>query len=176
MWRKNGAIQFYPELKGGEDRFDSDADRFWGILEKDGRASCTDEYTKYLTNGTWHNIELHYKFETPGKNDGYFEGWIDGGKGYKRTSSEKFGFWRPARDPNSITINYLLLSIFLGGSDANYFQSSDVFAWLDEFKVSTKRINDFYNVITPASAPCDAPVVQLPGLDAPPSSFAEQPK
>ncbi|NJM80687.1 MAG: hypothetical protein HC854_15700 [Flavobacterium sp.] len=133
MFRRGGSIQFYPELEGSEDGFSSDFDRFWGIKEVDRGDICTNEFTPYLNDNQWHNIELHYKFETPGQNDGYFEGWVDGGVGYKKTNSDKFGFWRP-NSSNDITINYLLLSTFLGGSSAEYEQNQDVFAWFDEFK------------------------------------------
>ena len=142
MFRRGGSIQFYPELEGSEDSFSSDFDRFWGVKEVDRGDICTNEFTPYLGDNQWHNIELHYKFETPGQNDGYFEGWVDGGLGYKRTNSDKFGFWRPTGS-NDISINYLLLSTFLGGSSTEYEQNQDVFAWFDEFKVSKNRINDF---------------------------------
>ncbi len=147
MFRNGGSIQFYPELAGGEDNFNSDFDRFWGDKIQDGGSICTNKFTPFLNDNKWHNIELHYKFETPGKNDGYFEGWIDGNKGYKITNSDKFGFWRPQNDPSSITINYILLSTFLGGSSEEYYQKEDVFAWFDQFKVSAKRINE-YNSFT----------------------------
>lgn len=160
MWRKGGSIQFYPELKGSEDSFASDSDRFWGSQTQTGNSLCIRQFTSYLNDNQWHNIELHYKFETPGQNDGYFEGWVDGGVGYKKTTSDKFGYWRPQTGSSDININYLLLSTFLGGSSVEYEHNQDVFAWLDEFKVSRNRINDFNggNNNTPTNNP---PVVNF---------------
>lgn len=149
MWRKGGSIQFYPELKGNEDSFDSDSDRFWGESIVKKGSICDDEYTPYLKTGTWHNIELHYKFESPGKNDGFFEGWVDGGKGHKVTPSEKFGHWLPANPADDININYILLSTFLGGSEvSDYGMAEDTYAWFDDFKVSTQRIDEYGKSIT----------------------------
>ena len=144
MWRNGGSVQFYPELFGKEDTFESDFDRFWGDQVENNGSICSNKFSPYLTNGTWHNIELHYKFETPGQSDGYFEGWIDGEKAHKVTNSSKFGFWRPVNTSDDITINYILLSAFLGGSDLNdYAHKEDVYAWFDEFRVSSTRVNEY---------------------------------
>lgn len=144
MWRAGGSIQFYPELLGRNDSFESDSDRFWGVSVSQGKSLCADRYTPYLGSPGWHNIELHYKFETPGKTDGVFEGWVDGVRGHKATNSERFGLWLPADPANGIRINYLLLSTFLGGSDtADYAMAEDTYAWFDEFKVAEHRIDEF---------------------------------
>ena len=151
MWRNGGSIQFYPELFGKEDSFDSDADRFWGDQLENNGSICTNKFTPLLASEGWHNVELHYKFETPGKNDGYFEGWVDGDKTHKVTNSDKFGLWRPKDAADDITINYLLLSAFLGGSDlTDYAPLEDVYAWFDEFRISHTRINEYqkYKTIT----------------------------
>lgn len=144
MWRNGGSIQFYPEVAGGEDSFDNDADRFWGSQVREGGSICKDEFTPFLSRDRWHNIELHYRFETPGREDGFFEGWVDGGRGHKLTHSARFGSWRGSDTSDGMTINYFLLSAFLGGSDfAEYSPSEDTHAWFDEVKVSRQRINDY---------------------------------
>jgi hypothetical protein len=141
MWRRGGAIQFYMELPSNSFSPDNE-DRFWGPKVKNGKGLCQSEFTPHLSTSKWHNIELHYKFETPGKNDGVFEGWVDG-KFYSINASV-FNNYRPVGSAReNITVNAILLSAFLGGSDANYEPSQDTFAWFDEIRVSNKRINDF---------------------------------
>jgi hypothetical protein len=150
MWRNGGSIQFYMELPNSSFNI-SDADRFWGDKEVDNGDICTNEFTPYLSQSGWHNIELHYKFETPGQNDGYFEGWIDGDKGHKLTNASVFTNYRPSLyQRENLTINAILLSAFFGGSSIEYEHTKDEYMWFDEFKVSTTRINEYsrYNVTT----------------------------
>jgi hypothetical protein len=143
MWRKGGSIQFYMELPDNSFNAD-DEQRFWGNKVKNGSGICDFEYTNYLAKAGWHNIELHYKFETPGQNNGIFEGWVDG-VNYDSINATVFNNYRPAGTTRSnITINAILLSTFLGGSDiADYAPTQDQYAWFDEIRVSTKRINEF---------------------------------
>jgi hypothetical protein len=142
MWRKGGSIQFYMELPDNSFNI-ADNLRFWGNKIKEGSGICDFQYQSFLGAPGWHNIELHYKFETPGKNDGIFEGWVDGVNHYS-INATVFNNYRPAGTTRSkITINYLLLSSFLGGSDlSDYAPTADTYAWFDEFRVSAKRINE----------------------------------
>ncbi len=143
MWRKGGSIQFYMELPDNSFSL-ADNLRFWGDKIKEGSGICNFEYQSFLAAPVWHNIELHYKFETPGKNDGLFEGWVDG-ENYNSINASVFNNYRPAGSTRAnISINYLLLSTFLGGSDLeDYAPTADTYAWFDEFRVSPKRINEF---------------------------------
>lgn len=157
MWRNGGSIQFYPELPHGEDKFEHDSLRFWGEKEYDGGDICTNEFTSYLTNGEWHNIELHYVLEKDGK-AGWFEGWVDGDKEYKIINSEAFGFYRrPGEGLDNLTLNFIMISTFFGGSSVEYEPDEDVYAWYDEFRVSAERINEYdkyaNNVITASEHP-----------------------
>ncbi len=143
MWRKGGSIQFYMELP--DSRFTaSDEDRFWGEKTQEGSGICAFEYTPFLSEPGWHNIELHYKFETPGQNDGLFEGWVDG-KNFNSINASVFKNYRPKGSSRAgITINTILLSAFLGGSDIeDYAPTEDIFAWFDEFRVATQRVNEW---------------------------------
>ncbi len=141
MWRRGGSIQFYPELPHDNDGFEDNSDRFWGDLTKDVEGGiCEFEFTSYLTTGKWHRIELHYRLDQGG-NGGLFEGWVDGNAGHATLSSDVFGYYRPpGAGYDTLTINQLLLSAFLGGSGPGYEATEDTFAWFDEFRVSTSRI------------------------------------
>ena len=143
MWRKQGSIQFYMELP--DSSFSpEDSERFWGEKTKEGQGICNFEYTSFLRSPGWHNIELHYKFETPGQNDGIFEGWVDGDNHYTMPA-EIFNNYRPqGTTRENITINTILLSAFLGGGyNAGYEPTEDIYAWFDEFRVSEKRVNEW---------------------------------
>lgn len=147
MWRNGGAIQFYMELPDNSFSADNDT-RFWGPVAVPTSSSdiCDLRYQPYLSQPGWHNIELHYKFETPGMNDGLFEGWVDGANN-ESINATVFNNYRPTGTTReNITINTILLSAFLGGSDLNdYAPTQDTFAWFDEFRVSTQRINEWNN-------------------------------
>ena len=140
MWRKGGSIQFYMELP--QSKFSpTNEERFWGPLKSPGTTICDYEYTNYLSSPGWHNIELHYRFEEEGKSNGIFEGWVDG-KNYDFMNASVFNNYEGSGRPK-ITINYLLLSAFLGGSSTEYEPKEDIYAWFDEFRVSTTRIDEF---------------------------------
>ncbi len=143
MWRKGGSIQFYMELPDNKFTPTND-ERFWGDLEEAGGSICDFSYTPYLSTPGWHNIELHYKFETPGRNDGLFEGWVDG-ENYSIMNASVFNNYRPnGTSREDITINSILISAFLGGSDIqDYTPTEDTYAWFDEFRVSTERIDEW---------------------------------
>ena len=145
MWRNGGSIQFYMELPDNSFSADNDS-RFWGPVAVPTTSSdiCDLRYQPYLASSGWHNIELHYKFETPGMNDGLFEGWIDGAN-YEFINATVFNNYRPTGTTRqNITINTILLSAFLGGTDLiDYAPTQDTFAWFDEFRVSTQRVNEW---------------------------------
>ncbi len=141
MWRRGGSIQFYMELPNNKFTPTNDS-RFWGKRVKQGSNICEFEYQPYLASPGWHNIELHYKFETAGKNNGLFEGWVDG-VNYDMQNASVFNNYKSSNRKN-ITINAILLSTFFGGSDdKRYWPPSNTHAWFDEFRVSKKRINEY---------------------------------
>ncbi len=164
MWRRGGSIQFYMELPG--DGFNAtDDSRFWGDKVKEGSGICDFEYEPYLASPGWHNIELHYKFESAGKNNGLFEGWVDG-VNYDVQDAKVFNNYRPA-NRKDITINAILLSTFFGGGDnEDYWPPEETYAWFDEFRVSKTRINEYskYNGGPNPSPTNNAPTV---GITAP---------
>lgn len=152
MFRKGGSIQFYMELPGEQEPADNAANedenelRFWGDRVVQGDNICSFEYENYLREKGWHNIELHYVLEsTPNGNDGLFEGWVDG-VNYDFVGSDYFNYYRNAsQNREQITINHILISTFLGGSDYDDYapKNNDYYVWFDEFRVSESRINEW---------------------------------
>ena len=160
MWRNGGSIQFYMELPDNSFNAEDD-ERLWGEKVKEGSGICDFAYTPYLNTPGWHNIELHYKFETPGQNDGYFEGWVDGQDHSYMNSTVFNKYIEPGTSRANITINYLLLSAFLGGSSDSYKPTEDQYAWFDEIRVSSTRINEYntYNTASNTVAVNSSPAV-----------------
>lgn len=160
MFRKGGAIQFYMELPGEQEPADDAANedenelRFWGDRVVDGSDICSFEYENYLREQGWHNIELHYVLESsPNGSDGLFEGWVDG-VNYDFVGSDYFNYYRnPDENRENITINHILISTFLGGSDIDDYapKDKDFFVWFDEFRVSKNRINEWETYMDPLS-------------------------
>jgi hypothetical protein len=142
MWRHGGSIQFYMELPHDQPGL-PDSLRFWGTELEDHGDICTDIFTPYLQDKTkWHNIELHYKLNDPGMENGVFEGWVNGNHAY--LDAKYFNQYRPLDgSTDELTINAILLSAFLGGSDSLYEPTQDTWIWLDEFRVSRSRIRDY---------------------------------
>jgi len=139
MWGAGGSLRFYMELPHDFDGIDSDSIRFLGEKIYDGGSICDNRFTPILTNTQWHQIELHYVLEQNGE-VGLFEIWVDGDKAHKAISSEEFGLYRrPGEGMDNLTINAILISSFLGGG-TGWEQDEDVYAWFDEFRVSTQRI------------------------------------
>ncbi len=121
MWRENGKAEFYMHVSGTNQKsFD------WILNGK---------HTQFK-RGIWHSIEIHYKLNTPGVNDGLMEAWLDGelvGQ-YKN-----IGIFRIAGE-NDVFINNLFFSTFFGGNET-YAPKKDEYSWFDDFIVSKSRIN-----------------------------------
>lgn len=143
MWRKGGSINMYMELPHEQPNM-SDNDRMMGSVVGSEGCVPSDLYTSYLTDGEWHNVELHYVMEKENQK-GIFECWIDGGRGYKYLESDVFGFYKKGWDGlETLSANTLLISTFFGGSSEElYGPEKDEYAWFDEFRVSRNRINEF---------------------------------
>jgi hypothetical protein len=68
----------------------------------------------HLERGQWNTIELRYKMNTAGKNDGIFQGWLNGELGIDLRDVQ----YRTAAHPN-LDINQMMFDTFYGGPTAN---------------------------------------------------------
>lgn len=82
----------------------------------------------------WYNIEIRYKLNTANKSDGIMQAWLDG-----RLVGEVKNF-KYFRKNNNVKINKMFFSTFYGGNEKDE-PSKDVYAYFDNFEVSTSRIN-----------------------------------
>ena len=156
MWANQGTIRFYPELPSpvGSVGYNNNIDgavRFWGSSSSQNNDICKQmDRTEYLKSKGWHNIELHYVLDNGPGTIGYFEGWIDGEKTSNKITSDKFNYFRIIGNEN-LTLNAILISFFHGGSsNPEWKPDKDEYCWVDEFRVSKSRINEWskYNIIT----------------------------
>jgi hypothetical protein len=68
----------------------------------------------YLKRGAWNTIELRYKMNTPGQNDGILQGWLNGQLGVDLRDVQ----YRTAAYPDA-DLNEIMFSSFYGGPSAN---------------------------------------------------------
>ena len=67
-----------------------------------------------LRKGAWNTIELHYRMNTPGQNNGLFEGRMNGELGVRLTDVQ----YRDATHPN-LSLNQMFFTSFFGGPTSN---------------------------------------------------------
>jgi len=116
MWRKDGRIVqnvYHPDKPGkyGEDFA-------WNI---DGE--------HYFQPGVWHSVQNHFVMNTPKKNDGVMQAWLDG---VLVLDKHNMHF----RDVNTFAIDLLYFSTFFGGSTQEWATSKDEEILFDDFKIS----------------------------------------
>jgi hypothetical protein len=88
-------------------------------------------WTTTLRKNTWHTIELHYKLNSPGQNNGLFEGYVDGVRGIRLADVQ----YRDATHP-TLRINQLFFASFFGGPTSN---QTDERWFFDDVVVSRTR-------------------------------------
>ncbi|MGA7228196.1 MAG: polysaccharide lyase [Acidimicrobiia bacterium] len=102
------------------------------LYHLDQAGTCGDELWwdhAYLDPGRWQCVEGHVRMNTPGANDGLFEGWLDGKLGLSKTGLA----FRRATEPQ-IGIRQMWLDIYFGGS---YPTPNDLSLAIDQVEVST---------------------------------------
>jgi hypothetical protein len=140
MFRYGGSLQFYMHYAGKADNDDQVTLFDWGSLVRpNADPPCSDEvWTPYLRTNVWHHIEMRYKLNTPGRADGELEGWLDGTAAHFLKTG--INDYRIPGISDDITLNSIFFSTFYGGSKPYFAPTKDVYAWFDEFRVSTRRI------------------------------------
>jgi hypothetical protein len=63
----------------------------------------------YLANNRWYCIEQHVKMNTPGRNDGVMQAWIDGKPAFEKTDVRM-------RDVDDLKIENIWLNVYQGGT------------------------------------------------------------
>ena len=131
LWHPEGELTSYlyvPHADGMdlEESFNPDNGQVYGISSRWRRNG--DGAVIHVAKGKWHSIDLHYKMNTPGKNDGVFEGYLDTRLGLRLDDVQ----YRDADHPD-LSINQLFLSTFFGGPTAN---TTDQTWYLDDLSIS----------------------------------------
>ncbi|PPK97238.1 hypothetical protein CLV92_10454 [Kineococcus xinjiangensis] len=129
MWRENRGVVMYLYARHGDGKDFDDEDNYgYGIFEEFTKADgSTDDV---LRPGTWQRIEHRVKLNTPGRNDGVYEMWIDGHKGVSVTDVQ----YRTAEHPD-LEVNAVLSSWFFGGGK-DQFPTRVNTAWTDDWALT----------------------------------------
>jgi hypothetical protein len=122
MWKKQGKIIQYVYHPGQVGTY-GDAYEW-----KDASGNVL-----YFEPGHWYTVEHHILMNTPGKNNGLIEAWLDG---EKVLEIPRLRF----RDVNTFAIDKFLFSTFFGGSDSTWATSKDEFVFFDDFIISTSAV------------------------------------
>ena len=115
-------------------------------------------------SGRWVCVESHVRLNTPGKQDGVFELWVDGRPEASRTDLDWHGAWN----------DYAINAVFL----ENYWNEGSVkrqARWFDDFAISTRPIGPVTAAATPSITRTSAPGVTAWELEAgaPPTANAD---
>ena len=135
MWRADGKAEFYLHQPITNEK------QFPWVLN--------GKHAAFTTN-KWHHIEIHYKVNSAGKNDGLMEAWLDNDLVARYSD---FGLFT---NNNDVGITIFFFSTFFGGNSVDAPDHDD-YAWFDNVVVSTERIGD-----TSGGTPIDkAPAVVI---------------
>ncbi|WP_378187022.1 polysaccharide lyase [Aquimarina sp. W85] len=126
MWREEGKIEFYPHYNTQINQ----QTRIWWNNQPVGQVK--------FNRNKWHHIEMHYKLNTLGNDDGIMEGWIDGIKAAGFYNVDDFIV---SSDDVGLLMNHFYFSTFFGGSsNSSWWANNDELVLFDDFVVATGRI------------------------------------
>lgn len=84
----------------------------------------------YFTPGKWQTLKTRIKMNTPGKNNGMIQSWLDG----KIALTEKVKF----RNNNNLGTDTFIFTTFFGGNTEEWSPKKEEKILFDEFKIYTK--------------------------------------
>ncbi|WP_432491937.1 polysaccharide lyase [Kineococcus gypseus] len=114
MWREDRSVVMYLYARHGDGKdFEDPANYGYGIVESfenpDGSTAGAIE------PGRWHRVEHRVRMNTPGRDDGVYEMWIDGHRGVSVTDVQ----YRTAAHPD-LRVNQIFSAWFFGGDSSQY--------------------------------------------------------
>lgn len=89
--------------------------------------------TQLLKPGQWACLEMRYRMNTPGLNDGIAQGWLNGAVAI---DYHNINF----RSTTNLAIDNILFTTFFGGATADYASPQTQYADFDSFAVATQYI------------------------------------
>lgn len=87
-------------------------------------------YRGFIDKNRWYCVEHHVRLNTPGKNDGVLEGWIDGYLAFRKSDIRY-------RDLNKIKIENIWMNVYHGGIKPSPY---DQHLFIDNVVVATEYI------------------------------------
>ena len=119
MWRENGRAVLYLYHMNKKGDYGDDLE----LIGQDGR-------TKYFQRGKWHNLIQRVRINDGDRSNGEIDVWMDK---EKVLSQKDFKFVT-----NNRGVDRLFFSTFHGGYGEDWWPSEDVYAYFDDFVISTK--------------------------------------
>ena len=86
-----------------------------------------------LENNRWYSIEQRARLNTPGKNDGILQGWVDGQLVFEKSDVRM-------RDVDTLKIETVWLNLYYGGT---WTADADYHVYIDDVVISKVRIGPF---------------------------------
>lgn len=119
MWRENGKAILYLYHMDKAGKYGDD-------IELEG----VDGQSRYFQRGKWHHLVQKVRINDVGQSNGTVDVWMDGEKVLSR---DKLQFVT-----NNQGVNRLFFSAFHGGFGEDWWPSKDVYAYFDDFVISTR--------------------------------------
>ena len=116
MWRRGGAAVQYIYHPDQPDIYGEDF-----------------SYGRTFQPGIWHTVEHRFVMNTPGMHDGVVQTWFDGEEALHVEDLR-------LRDVDSFAIDGLRIAFFFGGNNSSWATTKDEYIYVDDFVVSTERI------------------------------------
>ena len=137
MWVSNGRMKsyLYAGYANGTNIQDNKSDangHIYGIIREWYHNNVASQGVQLIQRGQWNTVEVHYKMNTPGSNNGVFEGWLNGELGIRLADVS----YRNTANAG-LNINQLFFASFFGGPTAN---KTDQTWFFDDLVISKSPI------------------------------------
>ena len=133
---------------------------------KDAKPSTANADKVLLKKGQWHDIEVRYKMNTPGKNDGIHQGWLNGKLALNLNDVQ----YRQSSNPN-LKINQIFNTTFYGGAE---WSTKENHLYFDDYVISRAYIGP-RGSSSPAPVPSPPPSNPAPSPTPSPTPSPEEP-
>lgn len=119
------SVFLYVDGVGSSNKRDCGIERFFRI---DGKLR------DLIVPGRWHCVEARYKMNTPGQNDGIYQGWLDGKLGLTVNNVR----YRPSA--TTFKIDTLIMGTWFGGNGCNWYPRTAQYVQFDSFVLAKNFI------------------------------------
>ncbi|MGE3141215.1 MAG: polysaccharide lyase [Thermoleophilia bacterium] len=152
-WKENGGLVSYLYVKHAGGRYiGRSGGRYVGISPRWYVDAEPRKGYATFTPGAWNTIEIQYRMNTPGQNDGWHRGWLNG-----RLAIDLRDVQYRTAGHADLGINQLFAAVFFGGSQ---MPRRDQVQYLDDMSIAGGPVADAAPSAGPGAPP--PPGVQVP--------------